>query len=118
MKICETIPSELRASCFQRTVATFSTSFGEAQIHESASRSKLNRLLGNPILTYQSDKTQTIATRIEFWLGYPESRVYFIVLNTLFGILATTSYLGSTNSAMSYFSVEAKSIATSLSLSL
>jgi hypothetical protein len=45
-------------------------------------------------------------------------RVHFIVANTLFGILATTSYLGSTNSAMSYFSVEAKSIATSLSLSL
>src|SRR5437763_1260607 len=43
---------------------------------------------------------------------------YFIVARMLFGTLATTLYFESTNSVMSYFNVDAKRIATSLSVSL
>jgi hypothetical protein len=42
---------------------------------------------------------------------------HFMLTRTLFGTLAATLYCESTNSVMSYFNVEAKRIATSLSLS-
>ena len=43
---------------------------------------------------------------------------YFIPASTLFGTLAATLYFESTSSVMSYFNVEAKRIATSLSVNL
>jgi hypothetical protein len=43
---------------------------------------------------------------------------HFISARTLFGTFATTLYFESTSSAMSYFSVDANRMATSLSLSL
>ena len=58
------------------------------------------------------------------WLRMPRfvppspGSAHFIVARTLFGTFAATLNLGSTSSVMSYFNVEAKRIATSLSLRL
>jgi len=57
------------------------------------------------------------------WLMYPETDesapvFYFIVERMLFGTFAATLYFASTSSVMSYFSVDANRIATSLSFRL